>query len=164
MRPLPLILALAAALPFAPPPARAAAAPGAELRLTPGEIAGLAKGGAGAGSSGVTGIQTTVLAGDPTAPGPYAIALRVPAHMVIAAHSHRDSRTAVVVSGTWWFGYGRVNTQAALKALTRGAFYTEPAGSPHFARTGDDAALVYITGVGPTDTVYVDAAAAPRKR
>ena len=41
------------------------------------------------------------------------------------------------------------------------SFYTEPAGSAHFARTGDEPAIVYITGVGPTDTVYVDAAQAP---
>ncbi|WP_210328579.1 hypothetical protein [Mesorhizobium amorphae] len=32
-----------------------------QLRLTPAEIAALAKGGAGAGTSGVAGLQTTVL-------------------------------------------------------------------------------------------------------
>lgn len=68
----------------------------------------------------------------------------------------------VVVSGTWWFGYGSANTPDRLKALPPGGFYTEPAGEPHFARTGDMPVLLYISGVGPTDTHYVDAAAAPR--
>lgn len=144
--------------------ANAAAAPKSQLRLNPTEINSLSTGHAGAGTSGVAGIQTTILFGDPARPGPYTISLRVPAHTVIAAHTHRDNRSAVVVSGTWWFGYGRLNTTDKLKPLVAGSFYTEPGGEPHFARTGDQAALVYITGVGPTDTRYVDPSADPRSR
>lgn len=140
-----------------------AGSPSGQLRLDPEDIAALSKGDAGAGTSGVAGIQTTILSGDPTAPGPYTIALRVPAHTKIAAHTHRDNRSAVVVSGTWWFGYGPINTEDKLKALTPGSFYTEPGGQAHFARTGDQPAVVYITGVGPTDTHYLDASADPRR-
>ena len=39
---------------------------------------------------------------------------------------------------------------------------TEPAGAPHFAMTGDMPAVVYISGIGPTSTTYVDPANAPR--
>ena len=127
----------------------------ATLRLTPPEIQKLAKGGAGAGTSGVAGIRTTVLQGDPTAAGPYTIALSVPANARIAAHSHRDERSAVVISGTWYFGYGDKAEDAQLKALPPGSFYTEPAGSPHFAMTRDEPVIAYITGFGPTDTRYV---------
>lgn len=133
-----------------------------QVRLAPPEIAERSSAAHIAGTSGVAGIVTTVLAGDPSASGPYTIALRVPAHVVIAAHTHRDPRSAVVVSGTWWFGYGSANTPERLKALPPGSFYTEPAGEPHFARTGDTPVVVYISGVGPTDTHYVEAAAAPR--
>lgn len=141
-----------------------AAAPSAgQRRLDPKDIAALTKSGAGAGTSGVSGIQTTTLFGDPTASGPYTIALRVPPHTTIAAHTHRDNRTAIVVSGTWWFGYGPVNTKDKLKVLPAGSFYTEPGGQAHFARTGDEAAVVYITGIGPTDTHYLDASADPRR-
>ena len=132
------------------------------LRLDPDDIAALSKNRAGAGTSGVAGIQTTRLSGDPAAAGPYTIALRVPAHTVIAAHTHRDDRSAVVVSGTWWFGYGPANTRDRLKALGPGSFYTEPGGQAHFARTGDQAVVVYITGMGPTDTRYLDASGAPQ--
>jgi len=143
--------------------AAGAASTNGQLRFGPNDIAALSKSGAGSGTSGVVGIQTTTLMGDPTAPGPYTIALRVPAHTVIAAHTHRDNRTAVVVSGTWWFGYGAINTITKLKALKPGSFYTEPAGQAHFAQTGDQAAVVYITGVGPSDTRYLDASADPRR-
>jgi len=135
-----------------------------QARLTSAEITALPAISAGAGTSGIGGIRTTILYGDPTVSGPYTIALQVPPNTRIAAHQHRDERTAVVISGTWNFGYGDVNTDAATKALLPGSFYTEPAGVMHFARTDSEPAVVYIFGVGPTDTKYADAAADPRKR
>src|SRR5260370_24532770 len=73
----------------------AAASQEQERRLSLAEIGTIASGGAGAGTSGVEGITTVVLSGDPTATGPYTIEIRVPAHTRIAAHSHRDDRSAV---------------------------------------------------------------------
>jgi pimeloyl-ACP methyl ester carboxylesterase len=125
-----------------------------ELRVTPSEIQSMAKGGAGAGTSGVAGIRTTVLMGDPTKAGPYTIELRVPANTRIQAHTHRDARSATVVSGTWYFGYGDKASDSQVKKLGPGSFYTEPASLPHFALTRDQPAVVYITGMGPTDTIY----------
>lgn len=127
-----------------------------QTRLSPEDIAALAKGGAGPGTSGVAGIRTTVLYGDPTAQGPYTIEIRVPPHTKIAAHTHRDDRSAVVVSGKWFFGYGSVADEARVKPLPPGSFYTEPGGTPHFAMTGDEPAVVYITGQGPTDTRFTN--------
>lgn len=132
------------------------------LRLTPPEIDAMAQGGAGAGTSGVAGIRTTILYGDPTKAGPYTIALRAPPNVRIAAHSHRDDRTAVVVSGVWRFGYGRKADEALVKTLPPGGFYSEPAGVEHFAMTGPEGATVYISGIGPTSTDYVDAADMPK--
>jgi quercetin dioxygenase-like cupin family protein len=132
------------------------------LRLTPSEIEGLAQNGAGAGTSGVAGIRTTILHGDPTKAGPYTIALRAPPNVRIAAHSHRDDRTAVVVAGLWRFGYGREADERLVKVLPPGSFYSEPAGVEHFAMTGPEGATVYISGQGPTSTDYVEAANAPK--
>jgi pimeloyl-ACP methyl ester carboxylesterase/quercetin dioxygenase-like cupin family protein len=128
-----------------------------QKRLTLADVESLSRGAGGAGTSGLKGVQTTVLSGNPDAPGPYAFEIRVPAHTRIAAHLHRDNRNAIVVSGEWHFGYGDQATDAAAITLGPGGFYTEPAGVNHFAFTGDKPAVVYITGEGPTDTVYVDA-------
>lgn len=147
---------------FALLPGSGHAAPFDKMRLTPQEIAALPASGAGAGTSGVTGIQTIVLLGTPTKPGPYAVELVVPANTKIAAHTHRDNRTAIVVSGTWYFGYGRKADAALTKALAPGSFYTEPAGTAHFALTKAEPVAVIIAGTGPTDTIYVDAADDPR--
>jgi quercetin dioxygenase-like cupin family protein len=133
-----------------------------QIRLTPAEIATREAGGAGAGTSGVAGIHTTVLLGDPTKPGLYTIRLSIPANTTIQAHTHRDDRSAIVMSGTWYFGYGRETNEGATKPLPPGSFYTEPGGEAHFALTKAESVVVYITGFGPTDTVYVNAAKDPR--
>lgn len=155
----PRLLLLAAAL--LPLSAAAQQGEGGQLRLAPADIAALPALGAGAGTSGVAGIRTRILSGDPTKPGLYTIALTVPANTRIAAHRHRDDRTATVVSGTWYFGYGEKATDAAFKALPPGSFYAEPADAAHFAHTGADPVTLYITGIGPTDTRYVEAAPTP---
>jgi quercetin dioxygenase-like cupin family protein len=134
------------------------------IRLTPGEMTAKEGGGAGAGTSGVVGIQTTVLLGDPTKPGLYTIRLSVPPNTRIQAHTHRDDRSAIVMSGTWYFGYGSLANDKATRPLPPGSFYTEPGGVAHFALTKAEPVVVYITGIGPTDTVYINAADDPRNK
>jgi pimeloyl-ACP methyl ester carboxylesterase/uncharacterized RmlC-like cupin family protein len=131
--------------------------------LTPAEFKFPQAGNPGTGSSGVAGIETVVLKGDPNQAGLYTIMLRVPAHTRIAAHSHRDDRVATVISGTWHIGYGNEFDEAKLKALPAGSFYTEPPARNHFAETGDEAVVVQITGFGPSSTDYVDPSQDPRK-
>ena len=101
------------------------------------------------------------MVGDPAQPGPYVIRLTVPAHTRIQPHTHRDDRTAIVVSGTWYFGYGRLPDAAVEKTLPAGSFYTEPRGVAHFAETRDAAVILYISGFGPSDTKFVNERDAP---
>lgn len=135
--------------------------PLAQARLTQTDIEAAARTSATEGTSKLGSVRTTVLLGDPGAPGPYAIEIQVPPHTRIAAHSHRDNRLALVVSGEWRFGYGAEAKEAQTTALGPGGFYTEPAGVAHFALTGDAPAVVYITGQGPSDTRYVETANDP---
>src|ERR1041384_2244212 len=111
----------------------------------------------GAGTSGVSGIETVVLKGDPSKPGMYVLALRAAPNMTIQAHSHKDDRVATVLKGTWHFGYGQKFDEKALKALPVGSSYTEPPNTPHFARTRDQVVLE-IVGYGPSSTTYVNPA------
>jgi quercetin dioxygenase-like cupin family protein len=133
-----------------------------EKRVALSEYVFPQQGNPGTGSSGVSGIQTVVLKGDPNEVGVYTIMLRVPPHTQIAPHSHRDDRIATVISGTWRIGYGDKFDSTKLKALPPGSFYTEPPGRNHFAETTDEAVEVQITGYGPSSTEYVDAAQDPR--
>jgi uncharacterized RmlC-like cupin family protein len=132
-------------------------------RLTPKEI----KWPAAAptlGTAGVAGLQIAVLKGDPKKPGLYTLLLRLPPNTKILAHSHQDDRTAFVLSGDWYFGYGREFDEAALKEMPAGSFYTEPPGVEHFGQTKDQETIIEITGYGPTSTTYVDPKNDPTKK
>jgi len=116
------------------------------------------------GSSGVAGVHTKVLFGDPAKAGFYTILLFVPAHTTIQSHSHRDERVASVLSGEWHFGYGDHFDAASLKTLPAGSVYSEPAARNHYARTDAEPVIVQICGFGPTDTRYFDPANDPKFR
>jgi hypothetical protein len=132
-----------------------------QMRMTPAEIKGSPTDNNQIGSSGLAGVHTTVLFGDPAKAGFYSILLFVPAHVTIEALTHRDNRVATVVSGEWRFGYGDHFDVKRLKALPPGSAYSEPGGVEHFAQTTDTAVVVQISGYGPTDTKYFDPANDP---
>jgi len=134
-----------------------------ERRVIPSEFKFPAGPGGGTGTSGMSGIRTVVLKGDPEHAGLYTIMLQIPAKTRIAAHDHQDDRVATVISGTWYIGYGDSFNSAELKALPPGSFYTEPSSRSHFAETRDEPVIVQITGVGPSSTRYIDAASDPRR-
>jgi hypothetical protein len=99
-----------------------------EMRMTPPEIRASALESNQIGSSGLPGVHTKVLFGDPSKASFYTILLFVPAHTTIQAHSHRDDRVATVVSGEWHFGYGDHFDAKSLKTLPPGSVYSEPGG------------------------------------
>jgi quercetin dioxygenase-like cupin family protein len=135
-----------------------------ELRMTPAEIRASAIDSNQIGSSGLPGVHTKVVFGDPSNEGFYTILLFVPARTSIQAHSHRDNRMATVVSSEWQFGYGNRFDKKSLKMLPPGSVYSEPGGVNHFARTENDPVIVQISGYGPTDTRYFDALNDPKSR
>lgn len=95
-----------------------------QMRMTPAEVRMNQGGSNQVGSSGLAGVTTTVLFGDPSHAGFYTIVLFVPAQTTIPAHSHRDDRMAAVVSGEWQFGYGDRFDEPALKSLPAGSVYS----------------------------------------
>jgi hypothetical protein len=133
-----------------------------EMRLLPAEMRDDVVDGNQIGSSGLAGVDTKVLFGDPSKAGFYSILLFVPANTTIQAHSHRDHRMATVVSGFWYFGYGDRFDAKSLKKLAPGSVYSEPGAHNHFARTDTDAVIVQISGYGPTDTRYFNPADEPK--
>lgn len=124
-----------------------------ERSWTPDELAAIDATG-GLGGSGNPKVQVVTILGDPSKPGLYSQLLRVGPNAEIAAHHHGGDRVGTVLSGTWMFGFGPQFDRAKLRTLPAGSVYTEPSGGPHFAKTGDEAVTVLITGYGPTDTIY----------
>jgi len=130
--------------------------------VTPGEVKWPQAAAGAVGTSGVAGIQTVVLKGDPSKPGLYTLLLRLGPNQKIEAHAHPDDRVAVVVSGTWYFAYGRQFDESKLRVLPQGSFYTEPPNVDHFAMTKGEGVTIQITGTGPSATKYVNPANQPK--
>ena len=135
-----------------------------EQRVTPSEVKWPAPAAGSVGTSGNAGTQTVILKGDPTKPGLYTMLLRVGPNTKIEAHAHPDDRVATVISGTWYFGYGKQFSESALKMLPPGSVYTEPPNTNHFAMTLGESVTIQITGTGPSGTSYADPANDPARQ
>ena len=115
-----------------------------------------------AGSAMVQGQQVIFVVGDGKSGELFSIVFKVPPNTIIQPHSHPEERSCFVLPGTWYFGYGTVWDEGALKALPVGSNYTEPAGRPHFAATKDGEVIQQCTAIGPTGTTFVRPTDDPR--
>jgi quercetin dioxygenase-like cupin family protein len=111
----------------------------------------------------VPGHEIAAVVGDSTKPGPYVEHVKFPPNSISQPHSHPDSRTYTVISGTWYVGYGESFDAGKLKQLPPGSFYTEPANVTHFSQIKEDGVVVQIIGNGPTATRFFGPVSAPAK-
>jgi quercetin dioxygenase-like cupin family protein len=99
------------------------------------------------------GTQNAVLYGDPTKASVYVQRTKFPPGTKVMPHWHPDEwRTAVVLSGTLYFGVGEQWDESKLKAYPAGTFYSEPPKTPHFVWAKDGEVIIQTTGMGPTGT------------
>src|SRR3984957_3033128 len=116
-----------------------------EMRMTPAEIRASVLDSNQIGSSAVPGVHTKVVFGDPSKAGFYTILLFVPAHTTIQAHTHRDDRAAVVVSGEGPLGYGPQLDPRSLKMSPPGGGCSEPGAVNDFAQPDADSVIVELS-------------------
>ncbi len=119
-------------------------------QLTAAEISAIS------GVAPTSGVQMTVLVGDPTKPGLYTVRVAIAAGTVVQPHTHRDNRSVTVMSGNWQMAYGNKFDEKLLKSLPAGSVYTEPSGQPHYSRALDGPVVILVTGMGPSDTTFVE--------
>lgn len=104
---------------------------------------------------GVSGVEMTVLAGDPGAVGLYVIRARFKPGTFTRPHYHGEARHISVLSGTWWGGHGATFAPETTIPIRAGGFVTHPAGMIHYDGARDEEVIVEITGIGPTSTHFV---------
>ena len=97
-----------------------------------------------------TGLQTVLLDGDPTKSELYTMQIKIPANVKLLAHLHPETRSVLVLSGTFYYGYGDKFDEKKLIEMPAGTFFNEPSKQPHFAWTKNGAVILQVTGVGPT--------------
>ena len=109
------------------------------------------------------GAQIAVLAGNPTASGPYTVRLKFPANYDIPAHSHPTDENVAVVSGELFAGMGTKLDRTSGGSLKVGGFALMPAGMNHFAYTKVETTIL-LYGQGPIDFKYVNSNDDPRTK
>jgi len=106
------------------------------------------------------GAMIAVLAGDPAAPGPVALRLKMPAGYKIPAHWHPTDEHVTVLSGTFSIGMGDKLDRTKGQTLTAGGYAVAPAHMNHYAWT-KTGATVQVNLMGPFELTYVNAADDP---
>ena len=99
--------------------------------------------------------RTAWLLGNPQAEGLYVTRTLIPKGTQGVLHTHPDSRTVVVLSGTCYYGLADESGEVRMTALPPGSFLTEPAGVPHLTWAKDGDVIIQITGVGPSRTQII---------
>lgn len=102
------------------------------------------------------GIKTSVLYGDPTKPGYYVMFYVIPDGLKLPPHFHPESRTVVVVTGKFYYGYGSTFDESKMYEMPQGTYFTEPGNQHHYAYAKAGEVLLYVAGFGPTGTSYVE--------
>jgi hypothetical protein len=95
------------------------------------------------------GPQTYVIWGDPTKPGPYALLVKWPPHMMSRPHTHPHERYITVLSGTWWVGTGKTYDPDSTTPMPAGASVVHFANQFHYDGAKDEPAVLEIVGEGP---------------
>jgi quercetin dioxygenase-like cupin family protein len=101
-------------------------------------------------------VESIVLAGDPQKEGLYTMRVKIPAGTKLLPHWHPENRTAVILSGTFYYSYGETFNEDKLNEMPTGTFFTEPAKQPHFAYAKKGDVIIQVTGWGPTGTTQLN--------
>lgn len=100
--------------------------------------------------------RTAVIYGDPTKPGVFVSRVKFSAGWKDMPHWHPDeTRTVVVLSGTFYFASGDTWDESKFKAYPAGTFYSEPSKAPHYTWAKDGEVILQITGVGPSGKTFI---------
>ena len=109
------------------------------------------------------GAQAALLEGDPAAPGPFTLRLRMPDGYKIPPHHHPAVEHVTVLQGTFVLGMGEKVNADSEKPLAAGSFAYMPVGMRHFARTQGET-VIQLHGEGPWGITYVNPSDDPRTK
>jgi quercetin dioxygenase-like cupin family protein len=106
--------------------------------------------------------RLAVVVGDPSAPGPYMIRVKVPRGVKLMPHRHPEDRVYTVISGVFYIGLGEQFDANHLHAYPPGSVIVLPGNTFHFhwARSGEY--VSQVTGIGPLGLEYLNSEDDPR--
>jgi len=106
--------------------------------------------------------RLAVVVGEPSAPGPYVIRVKVPRGVKLMPHRHPEDRVYTVISGVFYIGLGEQFDANQLHAFPPGSVIVLPGNTFHFhwARSGEY--VSQVTAIGPLGLEYLNLEDDPR--
>lgn len=106
---------------------------------------------------GTPGVESALIAGNPSKPGTYVIRVKFPPHVMDRPHSHSRDRHVTVLQGHWYAGTGKAFDPAKAVRLGPGSYMFHPANGVHWdGSNSDETVIVQIIGQGPLKSSDVD--------
>jgi quercetin dioxygenase-like cupin family protein len=96
-----------------------------------------------------TGLQTAILSGNPSQPGPYVIRVKFAPGTMSPPHFHPEARYVLVLKGTWWVGAGPKWDREATTPVPAGSLVIHHPNKIHFDGAKDEEVVLQIVGIGP---------------
>jgi hypothetical protein len=109
------------------------------------------------------GIKVTMLEGDLTKEGPFAVRIQIPANYTIPPHWHPAIEHVTVLKGSFYMGAGEKLDMDKATMLSEGGFAVMPVKFVHYAFT-KDGATIQLHGMGPWGITYVKESDDPRNQ
>jgi hypothetical protein len=95
------------------------------------------------------GVQSAVLAGDPSKPGLYVVMTKWLAGHMSHPHFHPNDRFITVLQGTWWVGTGTKFDPDSTVPMPTGSFVTHFGKQIHYDGAKEGDTVLLIVGEGP---------------
>ena len=106
---------------------------------------------------GTPGVESALIAGNPSKAGTYVIRVKFPPHVMDRPHHHSRDRHVTVLQGHWYAGTGPDFDPARARRLGPGSYMFHPAGGVHWDGSNtDETVVVQIIGQGPLTSADED--------
>jgi quercetin dioxygenase-like cupin family protein len=109
------------------------------------------------------GAEATVLFGDPSKEGLFALRLKLPEGYSVPPHTHPVDEVVTVISGTFSLGMGETADQSKAQPLPAGSFFALPPGTAHYVFI-DQETVIQISTIGPWGLTYINPEDDPRPK
>lgn len=109
------------------------------------------------------GVEISVLEGDPSKEGYFAMRAKLPAGVKIAPHWHSGHERLTVLQGNFALGMGEKWDDKALKEYKTGSYASMPPNMKHFAMAKEET-VIQLATMGPWTLTYVDPMDDPRNQ
>jgi len=107
-------------------------------------------------------VRLAIVVGQPSAPGPYVIRVKVPGGVKLMPHRHPEDRIYTVISGVFYIGLGETFDADKLQAYPPGSVVVLPGNTAHFHWAKSGEYVSQVTAIGPLGIDYEDAHDDPR--